>query len=165
VLVVMRHAKAEAVAAEDRDRVLTDRGRRDAAEVGVWLAAQQVTPDYAFVSSAQRTVDTWEAVAHGSGATAEVLLEDALYSGGPETVLEVLRTAPVGAEVVAFIGHNPAAAYVAQLLNDGNPDEAAFREMSEGYPASAVTVIDLAVPWSELDAGTGRIAAFHVGRG
>jgi phosphohistidine phosphatase len=161
----VRHAKAEGFAADDHARALTDRGRRDAVEAGLWLAGQGVVPDHVFVSSAVRTVATWEALAHGLRAAPEVAIEDALYSAGPEEVLEVLRTAPEDARVVFVIGHNPTAAYLAHLLDDGDPDPAAFREMSEGYPTAALTVLDVHVPWAELDAATARIVAFHVGHG
>jgi phosphohistidine phosphatase len=161
----MRHAKAETFASDDHGRQLTARGRRDAVEAGLWLASQDVVPDHAFVSSAARTMSTWESLAHGLRASAEVAVEDALYSASPESVLEVLRTAPLDATVVAYIGHNPTAAYVAHMLDDGNPDPAAFRDMSEGYPTAAVTVLDIGVPWAELAEGVGRIAAFHVGHG
>ena len=46
-LVVIRHAKAEAVAASDHARTLTHRGRRDAAEAGLWARAAGVLPDHA----------------------------------------------------------------------------------------------------------------------
>ncbi|HEX7715711.1 MAG TPA: histidine phosphatase family protein, partial [Marmoricola sp.] len=58
-LVVMRHAKAEAVAASDQARRLVERGRRDAAEAGRWAHAAGVLPDHAFVSTAARAHETW----------------------------------------------------------------------------------------------------------
>jgi phosphohistidine phosphatase len=161
----VRHAKAEGWASDDHARTLTARGRRDAVEAGLWLAGRGIVPDHVFVSSAVRTVETWESLAHGLRAGAEVVIDDALYSAGPEAVLEVLRTAPEDARVVAFIGHNPTAAYLAHLLDDGHPDPAAFREMSEGYPTAGLAVLDVPVAWAELEAGTAHIAAFHVGDG
>ena len=59
----MRHAKAEPFGNDDHGRQLTDRGRRDAIEAGVWLAQHDLVPDHALVSSAARTVATWEGVA------------------------------------------------------------------------------------------------------
>lgn len=164
-LVVMRHAKAEAFAADDHARVLTDRGRRDAVEGGLWLSAQGIEPDHVFVSSAMRTVGTWEALSHGLRSSAEVVIQDALYTAGPEATLEVLRSAPLDAQVVFLIGHSPTVAYLAHVLDDGLPEEAAFREMSEGYPTAAMTVLDVRVGWAELAEGAAHISAFHVGRG
>ncbi|MCW2782566.1 MAG: hypothetical protein JWR35_3015 [Marmoricola sp.] len=165
LLVVIRHAKAEPFAAEDHLRALTDRGRRDAVEAGLWLAAQGIEPDYAFVSSAARTVGTWESLADAFQSVAEVLIDDSLYVASPEPALETLRTAPADAKVVVFVGHNPTAAYIAHMLDDGNPDEGAFRAMSEGYPTAAMTVLEVQVPWADLDVGTARITGFHVGHG
>lgn len=165
LLVIMRHAKAEPFSTEDHSRTLTDRGRRDAAEAGVWLAAQGIVPDCAFLSSSVRTVATWEAFAHGARASAEVRVEDSIYSASPEATLDVLRTAPLDARVLAYVGHNPTAAYLAHMLDDGEPDQAAFREMSEGYPTAALTVLEVKVPWGELDVATCHITHFHVGHG
>ena len=163
-LIVMRHAKAEPFAATDHERVLTERGRRDAVEAGLHLAATGVVPDYAVVSSAARTVATWEAVALGSRSTAEVVLDDAVYTGSPDVVLEVLRVVPLDAQVLIFVGHNPTAAYVAHLLDDGTGDPTATREMLKDYPANAMAVLELEVPWSDLGPETGRLIDFHVAR-
>jgi phosphohistidine phosphatase len=165
LLVVVRHAKAEPFSTEDHSRTLTDRGRRDATEAGVWLAAQGIVPDFALVSSSVRTVATWEALARGARASAEVRVEDSLYSSSPEATLDVLRTASPQARVVAYVGHNPTAAYLAHMLDDGAPDPAAFREMSEGYPTAATAVLEVHVPWDELDVATCHIAMFHIGHG
>jgi phosphohistidine phosphatase len=164
-LVVMRHAKAEPFAPDDHGRVLTGRGRRDAVEAGLWLSAHGIAPDHVFVSSALRTVGTWEALSHGLRSVAEVAIDDSLYSAEPETVLEVLRTSPIDAAVVALVGHNPAVAYLAHALDGGEPDPVAFREMSEGYPTAALAVLEVDVPWADLDLGTARITHFHVGHG
>jgi len=161
----MRHAKAEAYAADDRSRALTDRGRRDAVEAGLWLAANDVRPDHALVSSAARTVGTWESLDHGLRSTAEVVYDDALYSAGPATALDVIRSVPVDAQTVLVVGHNPTVAYLAHVLDDGNGDADAFRDMSEGYPTAALTVLDVPGQWAELAEGTAHIAAFHVGHG
>lgn len=164
-LVLIRHARAENFAAEDQHRALTDRGRRDAVEAGLWLAGRGVVPDHAFVSVADRAVGTWEALARGLRTTVEATVAEGIYSGGPEAVLDLLRTASPDHACVAVVGHNPTVAYLAHLLDDGSPDPAAFREMSEGYPTAGVTVLDVHVPWAEVDAATARIAAFHVGHG
>lgn len=161
----MRHAKAEPFAAADNERALTERGRRDAVEAGLWLAAAGVEPDYALVSSAARTTGTWEAMAHGLRSAAEVTFDEALYSAGPETMLDTIRAVPIDATTVIVVGHNPTVAYLAHSLDDGTPDEDAFREMSEGYPTAALTVLDVPVAWHEVGDATCHITAFHVGQG
>ena len=90
----MRHGKAEAFAREDHQRRLTERGRREATAAGQWLADQGIVPTDAFVSSAIRTRQTWEALVAGSGTPAEARVEDAVYSADAESALDVLREAP-----------------------------------------------------------------------
>ncbi len=164
-LIVMRHAKAEPFAATDHERLLTERGHRAAREAGQHLASTGAVPDHAVVSSAVRAVSTWEQVAEGSGSAAEPRFDGAVYAGSADVALEALRVVPAGAEVVIFVGHNPTAAYLAHLLDDGNGEPAAVRDMLQGYPASAMAVLEVEVPWSELGAETGRLVDFHVGRG
>ena len=163
VLVIMRHGKAEAFAEGDHRRRLTDRGRREATAAGQWLADQGIVPTDAFVSSATRTRQTWEALVAGSGTPAEAHVEDAVYSADAESALDVLRQAPPAAEVVLYVGHNPTAASLAHLLDDGDPDPEAFRAMSAGFPTGAVAVLEISVPWADLDLATGHLVAFHVG--
>lgn len=161
----MRHSKAEPFAATDHQRVLTERGRRDATEAGLHLADTGVVPDYAVVSSSARTKETWAAVAHGSRSTAEAVFDDAVYTGSADVVLEALRGIPDHTQTVIFVGHNPTAAYLAHLLDDGNGKPTAIHEMLQGYPTSAMAVMEVEVPWVELGPEAGRLLDFHVGRG
>lgn len=161
----MRHAKAEPFAATDHERALTERGERGAAEAGHYLAGTGVVPDYALVSTAARAVATWQAVARGSGSAATVRLDPAVYNGSPDVALDELREVPPDAEVVIFIGHNPTAAHLAHLLDDGNGEPDAVREMLQGYPATALAVLEVQVPWDELGPESGRLVDFHVGTG
>jgi phosphohistidine phosphatase len=161
----MRHGKAEAFAQGDHQRKLTERGRREAAAAGQWLADRGIVPTHAFVSSAVRTRQTWTALAARAGAPAEASFEDAVYSADADSALDVLREAPADAEVVLYVGHNPTAASLALLLDDGDPDPEAFRAMSAGFSTAAVAVLEIPVPWAELEVATGHLVAFHAGLG
>ena len=35
--------------------------------------------------------------------------------------------------------------------------------MSAGFPTGAVAVLEISVPWADLDLATGHLVAFHVG--
>ena len=155
LLVVMRHAKAEAVAASDHQRRLTERGVRDAAEVGRWARSAGFLPGHAFVSTAARAHETW--MAFSSGAELDLDPE-------PDAALEVLRTAPGNARTVMVVGHNPTMAHLVHLLDDGRADPAAFADISAGFPTSAVAVLEVQGEWIDLEIAGARIAAAHVGR-
>ena len=64
-----------------------------------------------------------------------------------------------------MIGHNPTMAYLAQLLDDGMGDPAAMADMTGGFPTCALTIFEYDGEWADLDLGSARVAAFHVGRG
>ena len=162
-LVVMRHARAEAVAATDHGRRLVDRGRRDAEEAGRWARVEGVLPDHAFVSTAARAHETWSAFSLGAGLDLEAELDGGLYSAGPDSAMEVLRTAPAQAATVMIVGHNPTMAHLVHLLDDGSADPMSFAALSAGFPTSAVAVLEVAGDWAQLDVAAARITAFHVG--
>jgi len=160
----MRHAKAEPFAARDDLRPLTDRGVAGARDVGVHLRDRETIPDYAVVSSAVRTRQSWDAVVSTSRMSdVEVSYDDAVFTGSPDVVMEALRAAPEDADTVMFVGHNPTASYLCHLLDDGSGEEAAVSEMLHGFPPGAVAVLEVSVPWVELAAGTGRVVDFYVG--
>jgi phosphohistidine phosphatase len=161
----MRHAKAEPFAETDSARELTARGRADASDAGDYLATARLVPDFALVSPAARTRSTWDAVAKASGSKAEAVYDEALYTGGVDGVIEAIQVVPDEAETVIVVCHNPAAQYVAHLLDDGNGEPAAVTEMLAGYPTSALTVLDVDVAWPKIGEGVGRVRHFHVGRG
>jgi phosphohistidine phosphatase len=165
LLVVMRHAKAESYAENDRERHLTDRGRAAAAEAGRHLAELGVVPDHAVVSAAVRTVETWEEVRRASGSTAQPDITEAVYAASPGSILETLRLVPAGARTVLFVGHNPSAGALVHLLDDQEGDPALVAEMLQGFPTAALAVFELPGEWEELDEGSARLTHVRVGRG
>jgi len=165
-LVLMRHAKAEVSAPTDFERRLTDRGHADADDVGAWLASQGVEPDYALVSAAARTVETWEDLSAAAGwdvALAEYV--GALYDAGTDTALDIIRETDEGVTALVVVGHNPTIAYLAQLLDDGDGDEEGGNAMAAGFPTAAVAVFAFSGEWSELDEASATLNGFYVGRG
>ena len=164
-LLVLRHAKAEPFAESDHSRRLTERGRQSAHDVGRHLRERDLLPDYALVSTATRTRETWAEVAEGAGASAtRVSFDDALFAGSADAALDALRAAPEDASTVLYVGHNPTAEYFCHLLDDGEGDPSAVSEMLHGFPPAALAVLEVAVPWTDLAAETGRIVGYYVGR-
>lgn len=164
-LVIMRHAKAESSAPTDFERELTDRGHRDATEAGAWLAAQGIQPDYVLVSAAARTTQTWEDVA--AGASWDLTLaeyDESLYTASTDAALDLIREIDDGISTLVVIAHNPTAAYLVQLLDDGSGDEEAGNELALGYPTAAVAILSYDGDWAELDEAEAWVSAFHVGR-
>lgn len=163
LLVLMRHAKADSVGESDHARRLTASGVDDAQAAGRWLAGQGVRPDHALVSDAQRTRDTFAAVAQGAGWDVAASYDDGLYAAGPETALDLIRRSDAQAGSVIVIGHNPTVASLAQALDNGEGDAQAGIALTMGFPPCAVAVFEYDGAWSDLDQQCAMLTAFYVG--
>ena len=141
------------------------RGRRQARAVGEHLAGLGVVPSTALVSTAVRTRQTWDEVAGAAGCDVTPRLDDDLYGGGPESVLEVLRTVEADASTVVVVGHNPTIGYLAQMIDDGEGDPAAFTSLGEGYPTGSLAVFGVESEWSgmDVDNASARLLDFFTG--
>ncbi len=160
-LVVMRHAKAEPYASTDHARRLTERGSRQARTAGQHLLERDLVPGHAVVSTAERARLTWEAVASVTGSPVHPQLDAAVYAGDVDAVLETLRSVPEEVETMLLVGHNPTAAYLCHVLDDGEGDPEAISGMLRGFPPAALVVFEVAVPWCELGAESARVVDFH----
>ncbi len=163
-LVVMRHAKAEGEGPTDFERPLAERGHRDAAEAGSWLAAQGFAPDHALVSAAARTRETWASLAAGGGWDVEPDLDRGLYSAEPTTAVDLISAVDDDAQALLVLGHNPTMAYLAQLLGDGEGRRELENELFAGFPTCALAVFAYDGAWPDLSEGSARLVGYHVGR-
>src|SRR5262249_53244757 len=143
-LVLMRHAKAERHGLDkaDFDRELTERGRRDAALMGRVMHEAGLIPDRALVSSAARTVQTWEGVAE-SFPEAEAILTRKLYHAEPDGILALVE-GEQDAETVLVVAHNPGIhALALRLLKWCAPGAAVQARFERGFPTSSVAAFRL----------------------
>ena len=149
-LIVMRHAKAgELPGGPDFERALLPRGERDSQAAGRWLASNGLRPDLVLCSAARRTRQTWRGVARELGGEPELSLERRLYQADSDDLAEIIRETSERVATLMFVGHNPAAAGLAELLTGAEPD----------FPTAAIAVIAMPADWAATAAGTGRLAA------
>ena len=160
----MRHAKAEPYAESDAARSLTARGRTEAADAGRFLLGAGVVPDHALVSSAARTVETWDVLRETCGASCDAEVSDLLYAATPDAVLEAVRLVPDEVSTCLFLGHNPTAAHVAATLDDGEADPDVLRGLLAGFATSALAVFEVPGAWADLAEAGARLTHFHPGR-
>lgn len=153
-LIVMRHAKAgELPGGPDAERALRPRGRRDASAAGGWLTASQLAPDLVFCSGARRARQTWQYVGAELAAEPQVIADPRLYEADARGLLDILAQAPPDTRTLMYVGHNPAAADLAEILTGQSVD----------LRTASIAVIGLAVSWSALadgdTAGAGELVA------
>jgi phosphohistidine phosphatase len=161
-LFLLRHAKSswDDPAAEDFDRPLNGRGRKDAKSMGKYMAAQGFRPGIALVSGAARTRATWELIEpHLEGVP--VAIEAELYEAAKSRLLTRLRHMDDHMESVLLIGHNPGIGRLAEVLVEHHGRPALLACLADKFPTGALAVIHLDIGhWGELEAGRGTLASF-----
>jgi phosphohistidine phosphatase len=119
-LFLIRHAKSswDDTALPDKDRPLSDRGRRDAPKMGKRLAKRDVKPDLILSSPARRALTTAEIIAKKLDYKRKnIVVEDRLYSGAVHDLLNVVQKLGDKLERVMLFGHNPELTELAHRLS------------------------------------------------
>ncbi|WP_407118431.1 SixA phosphatase family protein [Bradyrhizobium sp. LMG 9283] len=166
-LMLLRHAKTEtdAPSGRDQDRRLDDRGHRDAAQMGDWIASHPPFPDTVLVSHAVRARQTWDIAWQAMkdrvpAPQVEILPE--LYGADPAQILESIRTAtaPADPKRLLLIGHNPGMHEIAlMLIGGGDPDGA--EALAGNLPTAGLAIFDFNVKdWEDVAYRRGKLVLF-----
>lgn len=108
-LLLLRHGKSSwsDPSLADIERPLKKRGRRDAARVGVFLAARDALPDAIVSSPARRAIETARLFAEACDYGGAIVEAGDLYGAGPGDVLYVARQVDPFVGRLMIVGHNP----------------------------------------------------------
>jgi phosphohistidine phosphatase len=158
-LLLFRHAKAtrSGRGIEDRPRALIERGRKDSATIGAYIAEDALIPDRVLVSPAVRTQETWKFSGPEFRTAVDVETIEELYDATAEAILAVLKGTPVSVHNLLVIAHNPGLHELALMLIGSGSVNARARLM-EKLPTAGLVVIDFAIDdWSELRRDSGRL--------
>ncbi len=161
-LFLFRHAKAERSqpGMEDRSRKLIDRGRKDAAKAGAYMASHSLIPECVMVSPSARTQETWKIASHAFRPVPAATSVERLYDATTHSILGVVREAPVTTDTLLVVGHNPGLHELALMLIASGDIEMRER-LREKFPTSGLVVIDFALDdWGKLHPQTGRLERF-----
>ena len=161
-LLLFRHAKTERAepGMQDRARTLIERGRKDAAKIGAYMAGHALVPDRVVISPAARTQETWKIAAAAFRPAPAAATADQLYDATPHAIFAVIKEAPTTAHTLLVVGHNPGLHEVAlMLIASGDID--ARELLREKLPTSGLVIIDFAFDdWSKLHPQSGRLERF-----
>ena len=163
---VLRHAKAAPQGPDDHSRPLTARGKRQATDVGRYLAGAPLAgvpvPELVLSSSARRALRTAKLVIEQLTSHVELVVERRLYGADADDVAELLRELGADAPSVLVVGHNPTLHEFALLLLDPR-DPGRARLQDEGFPTAALAVAAVPAPsWARLSLGTGSLLDLRV---
>ncbi len=116
-IIIIRHAKTEVqqIGQDDFSRKLTDRGKRNASDLGKFLSVNDLIPDLMLVSTARRTLSTAKRI-----CTETSLREDklnaihALYAANLQTILYCIEEISPKIERLCIVAHNPGVQLLAE---------------------------------------------------
>lgn len=146
-LIIMRHGKAEkdAPSGEDFDRRLVDRGREEATAVARALKDYGVRPDFALVSAAARTKETFDQVAGVIGDIPALVSKD-FYNASTNVLRRFIETHENDGQCLLVVAHNPGVQYlVADYLFEGAAGQDVIDKVRGNYPTAAATVFEVDV--------------------
>ncbi|CAB4888930.1 MAG: histidine phosphatase family protein [Actinobacteria bacterium] len=164
-LVLLRHAKSSYPdGVIDHERPLNHRGRRDAAQAGVWLKEHagdllSAMPDV-IVSTAVRAQQTWKIISEIF--VVDHVDDERLYDAAVSTIIDVVRDKIEAGVDVLVVSHNPGLEQLAIYLTQGqataNPESA----LSHMPTSSLVLLRFKDADWSDQSA---ELIEFVVPRG
>ena len=116
-LIIIRHANAQATGdSGDFSRDLSERGEKQAKEIAAFLASAGIAPDYAIVSAAHRTAQTFERLNVDCPAD----ITRTAYNASAQTLAQLVSEAPEGASCVVLVAHNPGVTDLAIVCGHDN---------------------------------------------
>jgi phosphohistidine phosphatase len=152
-LLILRHAKTQSDApAGDHARELTERGQRNAADMGAYIYNLIGTPDAIITSDATRARQTAEIVATAVDFADPLTVEPQMYAANVDALLAVVRRIPDAVNSAMIVGHNPGFEELAEALA-GNHDDEGIR-----LPTSGLALLEFDVErWDAVREGSGRL--------
>jgi phosphohistidine phosphatase len=83
-----------------------------------------------------------------------------IYDNTVEALLETIRETPEDVRTLAVVGHNPSIGELARVLDDGQGDPEAVREVDAGFRTGGVAVFLLPSPFSAIAPGGATLSDF-----
>ena len=154
-LILVRHATAEdqTLLTKDFDRNLNEKGLRESAKMGEWLAAANIKADIYVTSPAARAYQTAEIIAEKLGVSADALtLDKDIYDGGPTAYMHAVNSVSEDLSTLMLFGHNPDITYFAEYVSGKS-----LGSMKKG----SVAIIEFEdFQWAEVSAKTGNLTLY-----
>ena len=156
-LLLLRHGKSDwSTDLDDYHRPLTDRGKRGAQRIGVWLAQQKMVPDLIVTSPAERALVTAQKAckAMGNGDTG-IRRDRRIYEAGVDDLLAVLGDCPQDTGRVMLVGHNPGLEKLLVWLARATP----VQDDGKLLPTATLARLQVPADWHALVAGCASLVS------
>ena len=154
-LFLLRHASAEPSDGDDHARILTRRGRDEAARAATCLAALEPQPALALCSPAQRALETLDAML-ARLPDLDVTRDPELYLASAGEILDRVQALPETLDTALVVAHNPGLAALARSFPRAG-GEAGEAPLVTFPPAALAVVACKTDAWADLVPGRGRL--------
>ncbi len=121
-LLILRHGKSDwSKPVDDFHRPLKKRGKKNATQIGSWMRGQGIIPDIVLSSPAVRARETARLASEAMHlAAADIVDDPAIYEGGRDELLQIVRSLPKTVGRVLLVGHNTGIDDFVLFLAKGN---------------------------------------------
>jgi len=134
---LLRHAQAASdFSAPDKERELTDLGKEQAFNVGLFLKTQNI--DLVLCSAATRTQQTLEQIRKTGAEFNNIEILENFYNAPAENLLDKIENTNKNVLVIA---HNPGIHQLAFQLSE-NSDQALVNKLTMGYPPATLSIFE-----------------------
>jgi phosphohistidine phosphatase len=149
VLLLLHHAKArwDQGTITDHDLPLTPKGKKNARQVGRFLAQTRCIPEIILSSTAQRALETASLLAQQCNFSGNINKTPLLYHASPKVILEALIEIPDHFSRVMIVGHNPGLRMLLETLT----------RQWHPLPTAGLAHVTLSISrWQDLDGDRGN---------
>jgi len=159
-LILLRHGKSDWHSnSSDFNRPVTDRGKRGAQRIGVWLAKNNLIPDRVISSPAQRAKLTAEKMLKAmAGNARDIIYEQGLYEGELNDILAILHNIPAETKKVVLVGHNPDLEMLLFYLSDKKIPLSADGKL---LTTATAAHLSLSCPWNKIESSCAELISIQ----
>lgn len=160
VLLLMRHAKAEAMGEHgDYDRPLAPKGLKQAKKVAKGLRDMKLAPEIIDCSAALRARQTCGRLLKVFGDKTQVDYHQSLYDGGLQSVFDELAHAKGKTRVMMVLGHEPTISICGQWLASEESQADRVDLLNLGVQTAGVLVLGSNKPFDKWQLHDGDLLA------
>ncbi|OGV38574.1 MAG: hypothetical protein A2020_00615 [Lentisphaerae bacterium GWF2_45_14] len=155
-LCVLRHAKSTPLDAvtEDFERPLSEKGKKDAEEIGSFLVTENVSVDIVISSPAKRAWKTAKKVSKKIGYSKDLIISDfRIYGADSAELLEIIKDIEDKYSSAMICGHNPSVTALTNLI--------IARSRIDDIPPCGICKINFNIDsWKDLSEKSGSLVFF-----
>lgn len=158
-LLLMRHAKSDwdQPGLSDIERPINQRGQDTASQMGAWMKAQHIQPEWIICSNACRAQQTLAGLRqHLTIPDSLIHIEEGAYLATPDSLLALLANCPSDMDHILVIAHNPG---LEELLYHLCGPDLPLSDKGKLMPTATLAQVALDDDWQQLLAGSGKLIA------